>query len=179
MVQPNHMAKVILYIAASMDGYIARKDDSLDWLPPIPEDGSDFGYKAFLAGISTTLMGNKTYQVVKGFGDPIYPDLTNYVFSRNANAPEDNITWINDHPADFVRHLKTNAQQDIWLIGGGEIIKTLYEAKLIDELILTQIPVLLGDGIPLWHTSTREAKLELLELKDFGGGVVQGRYRLN
>jgi dihydrofolate reductase len=172
------MTKVILYIAASMDGYIARKDHSLDWLPPAPDDDGDFGYKAFLAGIGTTLMGNNTYQVVKGFGEAVYPGLTNYVFSRTAHAPEDNITWVTKPPADFVRQLKATAQQHIWLIGGAEIIKALYEAELIDELILTQIPVLLGDGIPLWPASTREAKLELLELTDFGGGVVQGRYKL-
>lgn len=170
------MTKVILYIATSMDGYIARKDHSLDWLPQAPEDGGDFGYLDFLASIGTTLMGNNTYQVVKGFGEAVYPGLTNYVFSRTAQAPEENITWVTQNPADFVRQLKTTAQQDIWLIGGGEIIKTLYEAELIDELILTQIPVLLGNGIPLWPASNREAKLEFLELTDFGGGVVQGRW---
>lgn len=172
------MAKVILYIAASMDGYIARKDDSLDWLPPIPESGEDFGYKDFLSGIGTTLMGNRTYQVIKGFGEPVYPEKTNYIFSRTAHQPEPNITWVNDYPADFVRQLKQTAEQDIWLIGGGEIIKTLYEAALIDELILTQIPVLLGDGLPLWPASKREAKLEVMEVIDYGGGLVQSRWRV-
>lgn len=172
------MAKVILYIAASMDGYIARKDDSLDWLPPIPEDGNDFGYKAFLEGIGTTLMGNKTYHIVKGFGEAIYPNLTNYIFSRTEHAPEENMAWVTQHPADFVSQLKQSADKDIWLIGGGEIIKVLYEAKLIDELILTQIPILLGDGIPLWSPSDREAKLEILQLDDFGQGVVQMRYNI-
>ncbi len=172
------MSKVILYIAASLDGYIARKDDSLDWLPPIPESGEDFGYKEFMSGIGITLMGNKTYQIIKGFGDPIYPEMTNYVFSRTAHEAEPNIVWINEHPVDFVRGLKEKDSKDIWLIGGGEIIKTLYEAELIDELILTQIPVLLGDGIPLWPASNREAKLTVMEVKDYGDGLVQLRFKL-
>lgn len=172
------MAKVILYVAASLDGYIARKDDSLDWLPPIPESGEDFGYKDFMAGIGITLMGNRTYQIIKGFGDPIYPDKTNYVFSRTAHEAELNITWVNQSPAEFVEQLKATAEQDIWLIGGGEIVKALYEAALIDELILTQIPVLLGDGLPLWPASNREARLEVIEVIDFGVGLVQSRWKV-
>lgn len=172
------MAKVILYIAASMDGYIARKDDSLDWLPPIPEDGQDFGYKAFLAGIGVTLMGNRTYQIVKGFGEAVYPDKVNYIFSRTAHATEPNMVWVNENPTDFVARLKAIEKQDIWLIGGGEMIKALYEARLIDELILTQIPILLGSGIPLWPANNTETPLELLELTDFGKGMVQLKYKL-
>lgn len=171
------MAKVILYIAASLDGYIARNDHSLDWLPE-PDDNEDFGYKNFLAQIGTTIMGHYTYQVVKGFGEAIYPDKTNYIFSRSAKAPEPNIKWANQPPVDFVSQLKETCKQDIWLIGGGELIKTLYEARLIDELILTQIPVLLGNGIPLWPTNQREAKLHLQNLTDFGSGIVQYHFTL-
>jgi dihydrofolate reductase len=170
------MAKIILYVAASLDGYIARKDESLDWLPT-PE-GHDFGYKDFLSGIGITLMGNKTYQLTKTFGEFEYPDKQNYIFSRSAHAPEPHITWISENPADFTRRLKAEATTDIWLIGGGEIVKILYEAALIDELHLTQIPVILGDGIPLWPTNHRETKLEVIEVIDFGSGVVQGRYKL-
>ena len=118
------MKKVILYIAASIDGYIARTDGNVDWLhdPDYIVEGDDMGYGAFYASIDTTLMGNATYQEVLGFDVPFpYPDKKNYAFSRSEKENDENVEYVSGDIVAFMNQLKTQPGKDIWLIGGGKI----------------------------------------------------------
>ena len=175
------MRKIILYIAASMDGYIARPDGNIDWLHDkkytIPDE--DFGYTAFLQTIDTTLFGHSTYKQVMGFDMPFpYPDLKNYVFSRSEQQDTEYVTFIKDNAVDFIEKLKEQPGKDIWLIGGGQLNATVLNAGLLDEIILTYIPIILGKGIPLFSEEAREHKLKLIptENKLYRNGFLQVRY---
>lgn len=176
------MRKIILYIAASMDGYIARTDGNTDWLHDkkfiIPDE--DFGYTAFLQTIDTTLMGNNTYKEVLGFDMPFpYPEFHNYVFSRSAQQDTEYVSFVKDDVADFIEKLKEQPGKDIWLIGGGQLNAAVLNAGLLDEIILTYIPIILGRGIPLFSEEAREHKLKLIptENKLYRNGFLQVRYR--
>ena len=126
------MRKIKLYIATSLDGKIARPDGGLDWLPDPADDAykhEDYGYDELLSSVDTTLMGYKTYEVCLGFGDWAYKDQLTYVFSRNPERkmiPEAKL--VTEDPVEFTRKLKQTAGKDIWLIGGGEIIRLLHDA---------------------------------------------------
>ncbi|EJF11207.1 MULTISPECIES: dihydrofolate reductase family protein [Pontibacter] len=175
------MRKIILYIAASTDGFIARPDGNIDWLHDkkynIPDE--DFGYTAFLQTIDTTLMGRKTYQQVMGFDMPFpYPDLKNYVFSRSEQQDTEHVSFVKNAVVDFIEKLKEQPGKDIWLIGGGQLNATVLNAGLLDEIILTYIPIVLGKGIPLFSADTEEHKLKLIptENKLYRNGFLQVRY---
>lgn len=173
------MRKVILYIATSLDGFIARPDGRIDWLENAPNPTqTDYGYALFLAGIDTTLMGNSTYKTVLGFDIPFpYPDKENYVFTRNANVKKaEYVQFISENIPAFVQHLKAKKGKDIWLIGGGEINTLLLNAGLIDEIMLTQMPVLIGEGIPLFAKGAKETLFELTYTQTFESGAVIRTY---
>ncbi|HEX8531958.1 MAG TPA: dihydrofolate reductase family protein [Cytophagales bacterium] len=165
------MRNVKLYIAASLDGKIARRDGGLDWLPdPTAED---YGYQAFYDAIDTTLMGYKTYEVCLGFGAWHYQGKTTYVFSRDASkscVPEAQL--VAEDPVAFVRRLKEGPGRDIWLVGGGQIVTLLHDAGLIDAYILAFIPVILGEGIELFPAVKAQANLRLTEHRVFSNGAV-------
>ena len=170
-----------LYIAASLDGYIARLDDSIDWLenPEYTIEGQDYGYQNLLKSIDTTLMGYATYKVILGFDMPFhYADKTNYVFTRTAGRPaSEHVSFIHEDPTDFVKSLKQKPGKDIWLIGGGQINTLLLNAGLIDEIYLTTLPIILGEGVPLFADGKQETKLELLRCETFPNGFIQAVYK--
>ncbi|QCR23650.1 dihydrofolate reductase family protein [Pontibacter sp. SGAir0037] len=176
------MRKIVLYIAASLDGFIARPDGNIDWLHDkkynIPDE--DFGYTTFLQTIDTTLMGNSTYQQILTFDMPFpYDDKTNYVFSRSGNNQDtEHVTFVHENVVDFMEKLKEQEGKDIWLIGGGQLNATILNAGLLDEIILTYIPVILGKGIPLFseEASEHKVKLQPTENKLYKNGFLQVRY---
>ncbi|WP_114777384.1 dihydrofolate reductase family protein [Botryobacter ruber] len=171
------MRKIVLYIAASLDGYIARPDGNIDWLHDeaytIP--GEDFGYSSFLQTVDTTLMGHTTYQTVLGLDMPFpYPDKKNYVFSRNKSHQDTEFAaYVKEDAVEFLRKLKEGPGQDIWLIGGGQLNTLVLNTGLLDEIILTYIPVLLGKGIPLFAHGVQEAKMNRTTTKAFDNGFTQ------
>jgi dihydrofolate reductase len=171
------MRKIILYIAASIDNYIAKSDGNVDWLdnPDYDLEGEDYGYAAFYESIDTTLMGNATYQWVLGFDIPFpYPDKKNYVFSRSKkDANDDFVTFVSGDIVGFIEKLKANSGKDIWLVGGGKINTVFLENGLIDQIILTIIPITLGDGIPLFQKGLVETKFALEKSQSFKNGMVQ------
>jgi dihydrofolate reductase len=171
------MRKIVLYIAASLDGYIARPDGSIDWLenPADALKGEDFGYSEFMKTIDTTLMGHSTYKVVAGMDMPFpYPDKANYVFSRStAHAAAEHVTFVSDDVVAFVEQLKQQPGKAMWLIGGGQLNTLLLNASLIDEIILTYIPIVLGQGIPLFAAGAQETQLQVTSSKSYDNGFVQ------
>jgi len=163
------MKKLILYIASSLDGYIARKNGGIDWL----FTDNDYGYNTFIAGIDTVLMGYKTYEAVLSFGDYEYKDKKSYIFTRKEIASFNNITFVNKNIPEFVRNLKTENGKDIWLIGGGEIVSLLMKDNLIDEYMIFVHPLLLGEGIPLFPEGFSQVNLQSVSTKKYPSGLIQ------
>jgi len=157
------MRKIILFIASSLDGYIARENGDIDWLP---EAGSS-GYDVFIKSVDTVVMGKKTYDQVLTFGDYPYKDKKSYVFTRNKNYPkEENIEFVQD-AEKLMKNILPDSGKNIWLIGGSEIISTFVNLDFVDELILSLIPIVLGKGIPLFKNMEKEMKMELVKTTDY------------
>ena len=171
------MRKVILYSAQSLDGYIAKKDGKIDWLHDtrLNLEGEDFGYSQFYESVDTVLQGYSTYKLIADMGvENPYLGKKNYVFSRKTSLQSnDSVTFVNENPASFVKKLKEEPGQDIWLIGGGQINGQLLKAGFIDQLILTVIPVMLGDGIRIFETGELENWFHFQNCQSFENGMVQ------
>jgi dihydrofolate reductase len=182
------MRKVKYFVANSLDNFIARTDGSVDWLFM---DG-DYGMKEFFASIDAVLLGRKTYEFVLSMSPPPKPKskkttgkrasksaTKSYVFSRTMKNPnDDSVTIISEGAGEFVRTLKNQAGKDIWLMGGGELARSLFAEKLVDEIGLNIHPVLLGAGIPLFNEIGKQLDLELLDCKAHKNGCVQVTYRV-
>ncbi|HAS40051.1 MAG TPA: dihydrofolate reductase [Microscillaceae bacterium] len=174
------MKKVKLYIAASLDGFIARKDHSLDWLDALPNpEKTDYGYYAFYESIDTVLMGRSTYEVILGFDvDWPYPDAQTIIFSRSSevNITTPNTRLVNEDIKTYVTKLRQEKGKDIWLAGGGQLVTSFLNEGLIDEMIVSITPVILGEGVPLFAQTPKETKLKLTDAQHFGSGMVNVTY---
>lgn len=176
------MRKVKLYIAASLDGFIARKDGTLDWLEGIPNPNKhDYGYQAFYDSVDTVLMGRLTYSEILGFDvDWPYGNCQSVVFSKNKaldiSTPDTRL--VNNDIKDYVNQLKATSGKDIWLVGGGGLVTSFLNDGLIDEIILCIPPVIIGKGIPLFPDTPKETKLELIESTPYDTGFVSLTYKV-
>ena len=180
--------EVILYIAASLDGYIARPDGSVDWLDELPEpvsepgDGpaEDYGYGDFIAGVGVVLMGRVTYEQVLSFGVAYpYPGTDGYVFSRTrAGQRDENVAFVDgeDIPG-LVARLKASQDKHIWLIGGGQLVREFVQLDLIDRIELFILPLILGAGIPLFPPATSRRNLTLAASQAYPNGMAHLTYR--
>jgi dihydrofolate reductase len=173
------MRKVTFGGANSLDNYIARKDEAVDWLLWCDEAAKVMS--DYWKTIDTILMGRKTYEVAmknsKGKSNP-YPGIKSYVFSRTLpKGKGKGVEIISEDAAEFVSELKGQKGKDICLMGGGDFAKTLFEADLIDEIGFNIHPVLLGSGIPLFH-EMKKIDLDLIECKPFKNGCVFVLYRV-
>lgn len=169
------MRKISLYIAASLDGYIAKADGSFKWLEDFPNpEKSDFGYAGFLEEVDSILVGGKTYRQVSAFEEWPYKGKACYVFSRHATKEsDDKVVFVKNDVAGFVRELKNRGGKVIWLIGGGEINNILLRNGLVDEIILTYVPVMLGSGISISGTAEMEQYFETVKTETFSNGMIQ------
>ena len=152
--------KVILYIATSLDGYIADKNGKIDWLTDYGNQdvvSEDQSYQTLLNRIDTVLMGRTTYDqvtnefMVENNDAYYYENMSNYVFTNRPAEERENVVFTNESVVDCVRQLKAKSGKDIWLIGGASIITPLIKDNLIDEYQITLIPVMLGTGIKLFE----------------------------
>ncbi|WP_414753630.1 dihydrofolate reductase family protein [Anabaena sp. CCY 9910] len=170
------MRKITLFIASSLDGYIARDSGDIDWL----FTDQDYGYTEFIAQIDTLIMGNKTYQQILTFGEYPYQDQEVFVFSKTYSGETNNgAKYINSDWEDFIKTLRISNGRDIWLVGGAQLIHFFLKHGFIDESILSIHPIILGSGIPLiLKDPTIETKLQLQEVKSFDTGLVQISYNL-
>ena len=167
------MRNVKLYIATSLDSYIAGPNGEIDWL----FTEGEFGYNAFMETIDTTLMGNETYKLIETFDDFPYKSQTNYVFTRHPNAPEaPYVQFVSGDIVAFVQELKQQAGKDIFLVGGGQINAILLEAGLIDELQVFVHPIILGKGIPMFQPTEKPHPWQLVETKAYERGLVELHY---
>lgn len=175
------MAKVILYSAISLDYKIARLDGGIDWLhhPDYYIEGEDFGYQAFYDSVGYTLMGNNTYRQILAMDIPFpYQTTQNYVFSRFKDTRDTAyVKFARGKVVDFVTKLKGKAEKDIWLIGGGQINSLLLKAGLIDEMILTFIPVIIGEGIPLFIGDDTQSYWKVSDTQTYDNGFIIVTYQ--
>ncbi|QEE15257.1 dihydrofolate reductase family protein [Promethearchaeum syntrophicum] len=173
------MRKIVLYIASSLDGYIARKNGEVDWLDDFNNTGDDYGYSKFYESIDVTLMGNKTYKTTLSFGKFPYKDKINYVFTKQNKLPQaEYVEFINKNIVSFTKGLKTQKGKDIWLIGGAQINELFFNNEIIDELILSVMPVTISKGIPLFTERVKQLKFRLNNEKFYENGVVQLHYSI-
>jgi dihydrofolate reductase len=171
------MAEFILYIAASLDGYIARLDGSIDWLPSPGEDGDDHSYTKFYNSIDALVMGSNTYQQVLTFGDWVYPGKVSYILTnQDLSTERTDIYFIRGGVEEVVENVNKKGYQRVWLVGGGKIASLFINRGLVDEYVITVIPTVLGEGIPLFQ-SVPELKLDLISVQTYSSGLVELHYK--
>lgn len=170
--------KVILYIACSLDGYIAKPNDDLSFLSIVQEDGEDYGYEAFVNTVDTVILGRKTYDWVMA-QVPEFPhaDKTTFVITRQAKPSVGNTHFYSGNLKELLTRLKAEEGKHIFIDGGAEIVNELLKDQLIDELIISVIPILVGNGTKLFKDGRPEQLLELVSTKQFPKGLVQLHYR--
>jgi dihydrofolate reductase len=156
------MTKILVYIATSLDGFVARENGSIDWLP----ESSESSYEAFYKSIDTVIMGKTTYDQILTFGEYPYKDKKSIVFSKTQQNDDENAEFVSDIEK-FVKDSFPGAGENIWLVGGAKIIASFLKQGVVDEIIITKIPVILGNGILLFP-NIEETKLELIKTEKFG-----------
>jgi dihydrofolate reductase len=170
--------KVILYISASLDGYIAKPNDDLSFLSMVQEEGEDYGYQDFVNTVDTVILGRKTYDWVMA-QVPEFPhaDKNAFVITRQAKPSIGNTHFYSGNLKELVTRLKAEEGKHIFIDGGAEIVNELLKDHLIDELIISVIPILVGNGTKLFKDGRPEQWLELVSTKQFKKGLVQLHYR--
>lgn len=169
------MGDVVLYIAVSLDGYIADQNGGVDWLSNLEKEcEKDRGYENFLESVDTVIMGYNTYLQIATELSPgqwPYPQQISYVFTHRKLADTENIRFINQPVSQWFRSHKARMEKNIWICGGAQIVKQCMDDGLIDRFHLTVIPTILGNGIPLFPARTRPTQLKLIFLKTVNGNV--------
>jgi len=168
--------KVVLGLGISLDGYIARRDGSVDFLF-MPKD---YSMAPFFKTIDTAIMGRKTYEIAKsmGSGGGYGGKMVSYVMSRTLPPGErEGMIFTQESPPSLVFRLREKKQgKDIWMMGGGELAREFLRADLIDELYLGVVPVLLGEGLPLFPSGFPQRDFTLLENKTYSRGLIALKY---
>ena len=171
------MRKVVLGLGISLDGYIARPDGAVDFLF-MPKD---YSMAPFFATIDTAIMGRKTLDdAIKmgGGGSFAGSSVAYYVFSHSQPPGErNNVVFVNQSPAVFIRKLRKRRGKNIWLMGGGELAREFLKADLVDELYIGIVPVLIGAGIPLFPSGFPQRNFSLVENKTYSKGLIALKYR--
>jgi dihydrofolate reductase len=172
------MRKVILSLAMSLDGYIAKPNGDVEWLKSIPNpEKIDYGFSDFYKTIDTTIMGNNTYKEILGFGIPFpFPDKKNYILTKTPQPDTEFVTFLSD-AVQVVEKLKKENGKNIWLVGGGQVNTIFLNHNLVDELLIRIVPIVLGEGLPLFDRKVEETIFELLKTETFSTGIIQMTYR--
>jgi len=170
------MRSVVLGLGISLDGYIARPDGAVDFLF-MPKD---YSMASFFATIDTAIMGRKTYDAaLKSGGDAFGgSSMATYVLSKSMPpGKRGGVVITNESPAALVRQLRNRRGKDIWLMGGGELAREFLKDDLVDELYLGVVPVLIGEGIPLFPSGFPQREFSLIENKTFSKGLIALKYK--
>lgn len=172
--------KVFIFIATSLDGYIAKADDDIGFLAQVEKPGEDYGYSKFIDSVDTIILGRKTYDKVLSMGSELpYGKREIYVMTRTPRADEGNVHFYAGKVADLISSLRGVEGKHIYCDGGAEVIHQLLTNDLIDEMIISIIPVLLGDGISLFKGGLQEKKITLQSATFYEKGLVQMHYIRN
>lgn len=169
--------KLILYIAMSLDGYIAAPGDNIDFLSAVESPGEDYGYGAFIETVDTVILGRRTYDKVLSFGIPFpHADRQTFVITRESRPAEGNVQFYSGNIKLLVEQLKSEQGKNIFCDGGAQVVNELLKHQLIDEFYLSVIPVLLGDGTTLFKAGRPQEDLKLVSATSFERGLVQLHY---
>ncbi len=176
----EHVAmQVSVFMALSVDGFIARPDGDLGWLARVEAPGEDYGYSEFMADIDAVVMGRRTFEKVLGFGEWPFADV--YVVVLSTSRPEalgqlpGQIAWMSGEPDEILKALERGGYRRIYL-DGGETVRRFTAAGRVDRWILSRTPVLLGSGIPLFDSTLGEVELRHIHTRAFSSGLVQSEY---
>lgn len=169
--------QLILYIAMSLDGYIAKPNDDLAFLSIVQKEGEDYGYADFVSTVDTIIIGRKTYDwVTKQFDFP-HADKKTYIITRTAKPGIDRTVFYTSDLTELVIKLKSEQGKNIFCDGGAEIVNELLKNNLIDEFIISVIPILVGNGTKLFKEGRPEQKLKLVNVKTYDTGLTQLHYK--
>ena len=171
--------KVILYISMSVDGFLATKDNDLSWLSIVEKEGEDYGYGAFTNQVDTYIVGRKTYDIIKGLLGGDFPQAKQYecyVITRQSLENDDGVQFYNGDISELIARLKAKSGGHIYCDGGAEIVQMLMKQNLIDEYIISVIPIMLGEGIRLFKGGIDKISLKAKPSTYFESGLVQLHY---
>lgn len=174
------MRKTALFIAMSLDGYIAKPNDDLGFLKLVEKEGEDYGYAAFTGTIDTVIIGRRTYDyVLKEIGPSFYDNAKRdvYVITRTQRPPVGRTIFYNGNLTDLIEKLRSEKGKNIYCDGGAEVINELLRHDLIDEYIISVVPILLGSGTRLFKDGRPEQLLEFIKAKTFDTGLAQLHYK--
>lgn len=169
-----------IYIATSLDGYIAKPNDDLSFLKLVEKEGEDYGYTEFTSTIDTIILGRKTYDwVLKEIGTEHYDNGERdvYVITRTAKLASGRTTFYTGKLTDLIAQLKNTSGKNIYCDGGAEVINELLKHDLIDEVIISVIPIMVGSGTKLFQDGRPELAMELVGVKTFETGLLQMHYK--
>ena len=169
--------KASVFVGASLDGFIARRDGGLDWLP---QNAEDHGYNEFIATVDALVIGRNTYETVLSFGGWYYGDKPVFVLSTRSLAPapeEARVQRLSGDPTDIVAQVAAQGFGHIY-VDGGITVQRFLRAGLIQRLIVTRVPVLIGEGIPLFGPLPGDVRLKHVATRAFPSGLVQSEYHL-
>jgi dihydrofolate reductase/predicted GNAT family N-acyltransferase len=172
----NRRPKISIYIATSIDGFIARKNDGLDWLDRVGDSDEDYGFKIFLNDIDALIIGRKTYQIATTVADP-YPGKRVVVLSNNLSSVKNGMELYRGDLVELVKNLYSEGIKHVWVDGGATICQFL-SCQLVDEIIISIIPVILGSGIPLFQKVTTELPCRFVSCQGYSSGLTQLRYEI-
>ena len=171
------MRKVILYIASSLDGYIAGADDNLSFLSMVEEKGEDYGYSEFTGTVDTVILGRKTNDwVMDRVSEFPHNGTETYVLTRTPREGYGTIKFYTGNLKELVLRLRQKKGKNIFIDGGAEVVNSLLKYNLIDEFRISVIPVLLGGGIRLFRDNRPQQKLKLVDARTYNKGLVQLHY---
>jgi dihydrofolate reductase len=170
-----------VYVATSVDGFIARENGSIDWLPVPGEGGEDYGYQEFMDSVDAIVMGRRTYETVMSFGSWPYGEKPVIVLSSRqvdiSHGIEGKVETMSASPREVVWRLIERGFKHLY-IDGGKTIQGFLREGLIDRIIITRVPILLGTGIPLFGLLPRDVMLRHIETRQFENGLVQSIYEV-
>lgn len=166
-----------VFLGASLDGFIARKDGSLDWLKPFDESGENYGFDEFFASVDTVLLGRKTYDVVLGFEKWFYAGKRCVVATHRPAASRHGEAFMAGSPGELLTQLEATGSTRVY-VDGGSLVSQFLGAGLIDALTISVAPILLGEGTPVTPNIGKDVRLDLREQRAFKSGMVQLRYAI-
>jgi len=172
--------KVIVFIAMSIDGFIAAENDNLDFLQLVEQEGEDYGYNEFHNSIDTVIMGRKTYDKIVSFDVPFpHSNKECYILTNNKELQSPSVQYYSNKVEALIAQLKSKAGKNIFVDGGAQIVQLLLQKQLIDEFIISIIPTIVGSSTTLFKKGITPQHYQLVSAKSFSKGLVQLHYTKN
>ncbi len=174
------MGNVILYIATSLDGFIARSDGDISWLDKYQGGKDDYGYSNFYKDVGASIMGANTYEKALTLTGGIDNNMPTYVITHRGlpTVADADITLYSGNLSEIINKIRKKTEKNIWLVGGGRLTQSFLKEGLVDQIILSTIPIILGEGISLFGNVKKEINFVLVGTKSYKSGIVQTHYKV-